>query len=556
MKKAYIVYFQISVLFVILICSNIFTPLTSDILVSELNDCSLYNDGWTISTVSDSTKYDTLPSYYKTNGESDVWLSKTISPAKAGQSIGFFSFQQQVSVFIDGVQVYEFVPAEGSKSSTPGNRWNFVMLENYDKSCEITIHIKECYSSSRINIPYIFYGSQIGILLTYIKKESPHMMISAIMVMFGCILSIFCIMYRKKTDFENVLMWLALFSTFRGIWTLIEANAYSFFFTRLLIISQISYMMLKIATVAFLGFVNVAFHNGKSKIIKVLIIIAAFDFWLSIFCQYVLGIDFAQTAYLSHLILLFGGIYACVSSLYVLNNVPTGKVSNKSSKAIVFASIAIVVTSIVDLVRYYYFRSPDIAHFSRLGDFIYVSVISVSIFITFIHLLKKGHNAEQIQLEASTDPLTKVYNRSTFEHDIVAVKPNQLANTGIVMFDLNNLKHFNDVHGHDMGDYYIIISSEIICDSFSKYGSVYRIGGDEFCSIVRNLDLNDFISVRTHIEEYMSTLKMPSSDLHMEVSTGYAKFDPNIDHSLKDTMKRADKLMYQRKMELKNHRDN
>jgi PleD family two-component response regulator len=53
----------------------------------------------------------------------------------------------------------------------------------------------------------------------------------------------------------------------------------------------------------------------------------------------------------------------------------------------------------------------------------------------------------------------------------------------------------------------------------------------------------------------MASLKLSSPDLHMEVSAGYAEFNANLDHNLRDTMKRADELMYQRKMQLKNHSD-
>jgi diguanylate cyclase (GGDEF)-like protein len=106
-----------------------------------------------------------------------------------------------------------------------------------------------------------------------------------------------------------------------------------------------------------------------------------------------------------------------------------------------------------------------------------------------------------------------------------------------------------------MGDYYIIIASEIISDAFSNYGTVYRIGGDEFCAITNGLSNEAFVEVRNYIENYMASLKMPSSDLHMEISAGYAEFDSSLDHTLRDTMKRADELMYQRKMELKKHSD-
>jgi diguanylate cyclase (GGDEF)-like protein len=196
-----------------------------------------------------------------------------------------------------------------------------------------------------------------------------------------------------------------------------------------------------------------------------------------------------------------------------------------------------------------------LARYSRWGDLIYILVISCSIFANFVSLLKIGHKAELIQEAAETDPLTKLLNRSSFERDVIKPHGHELDKMGIAMLDLNNLKHFNDVHGHSMGDYYIIISSEIICDAFYQYGTVYRIGGDEFCVIVNNLSSNGFLSVRKHIEDYMSTLKMPSSDLHMEIAAGYATFDSEHDDNLKDTMKRADELMYKRKMELKSRRN-
>jgi diguanylate cyclase (GGDEF)-like protein len=553
MKKIHAIYYQVAILVIILICTCLFTHTNSDINVSGLNDCTLYNSGWTISTSNISTEYDTLPSNYKTDGESDIWLSKTIDSDIVGKSIGFFSFQQQIEVYIDDEKIYDFMPLEGFKSITPGNKWNFILLDHYDTPCVMTVHIKECYSSSRVNIPDFYYGTQAGILLTYIKHESLPILVSALMIMFGIILSLFCILYGKKTEFEKIILWLALFSIFRGFWTLIESNVYSFFTTKLLLISQISYMLLKISTIAFLEFVNVSFHTGRSKIIKVLVTIEIIDFWGSLICQYILGIDFAYTIYLNHLILIVGGVYACISSLYFFNKLALAKTFTKSSTVIFFSSIAIVIASLIDLVRYYFFRSPDIAYFSRWGDLIYIAIISVSIFTTFVKLLRMGHDAEQIQVEASTDPLTKLLNRATFEHDISRGNPLKWDKMGIVMIDLNNLKHFNDVHGHGMGDYYIIISSEIISDAFAKYGSVYRIGGDEFCVIAHNLSLNDFMSVRTHIEDYMSVLKMPASDLHMQISSGYALFDSSIDHDLKDTMKRADELMYERKMELKNH---
>jgi diguanylate cyclase (GGDEF)-like protein len=555
-KRKYIVYFEIIIFFLIILCSYIVRPVPQDDIYSTLNDCTVYNTGWTISTEYDSTYYDVLPTYYYTDNSSDIWLEKTLDVELSGKSIGFFTFQQLVEVYINGDKVYEFIPSETTESSTPGNKWNFIRLDNASTPCNVVIHITECYSDSKISVPVIYYGTQSGMLLTYLKQESPHLLASSLTLIFGIILGSFCLMYRNKTGFEKSLTWLALYSIFRGLWTLIESNVYSFFLVKLLIISQVSYMALMISIICFLEFVNASFHNGQDKPLKWLVIIATINFGFAVICQYIFKIDYAQTAFISHLILLVGGLYASFSSLVIFYKGTHGGASfpKKSYGVHVICSLLIVITSIIDLVRYYYFHSPDIARFSRWGDLVYIFVVTYSIFANFISLLRMGHKAELIKEAAETDPLTKLLNRSSFERDIIKAHGHELNKMGVVMLDLNNLKHFNDVHGHSMGDYYIIISSEIICDAFYKYGTVYRIGGDEFCVIASNLDTDEFISVRTHIEDYMATLKMPSSDLHMGISAGYAVFDSKSDDNLKDTMKRADELMYQRKVELKSRR--
>jgi diguanylate cyclase (GGDEF)-like protein len=552
MKKIHIIYLEITALVIVFIWSCFFVPLTPDIKASGLGDCTLYNDGWSVS--------------YNTDSQDEVWLTKTITKTQEGKSIGFFSLHQLVSVYIDDELVYEFIPPDGVKSLTPGNRWNFIRLDDSKDSCEMSIHLTECYSTSNVNIPDIYYGTQAGMLLTYLKSESGHILVSCLMITFGLLIFVFYFPSRKKIDYKGGIIWLALFSFFRGMWTLIESNVYSFFFVRILFLSQLSYIALKISAVAFTEFANLAFHNGRSKVLSIMTIIEFVDFCVSTICQYIFGIDYAYTVYATYLILTIVGVYTCIHSIIMFQKSKPLEASLDSSESIVMrnaygvhalSTLLIVVASYVDIIRYYLFRSPDAACFSTWTSFIYIALISVTLFANFATLLKMEHNAKQLKEAATTDPLTKLKNRSSFERDITSGTQLEWLSTGIVMLDLNNLKHFNDVHGHSMGDYYIIISSEIICDAFSKYGTVYRIGGDEFCVIAKNLSMDNFISVRTSIEDYMSALKMPSSDLHMGISAGFAEFNANIDLNLKDTMKRADEYMYQRKLELKkqNHRE-
>lgn len=557
MKKNILIYLQITVLVLLIILSVIFIPEADMDNFQTLSDCSSYLEGWTASTVSNSTYYDFLPDFIHTQNEQDVWLTKTLSGIEDDDCIGFFSFQQQVSISLDGVEVYRFIPDPDLKSSTPGNRWNFFPLSDSNNGSVISIHIFQCYSTNRISVPQIYYGTQTGIMLKYLKSETPQVLISLLMVLFGIALGIFCLLYRKKTGFERGLTWLALFAIFRGLWTTIESNTYSFMFTHLLLFSRVSYMCLKLAVVMFLQFVNITFHKGKNRMFHILTILSIGDFWMTSFCQLMLGVDFANTVFITHIIMLIGCGYACATSINPLiakNNVPDAAMTTKqrrSSLAQTACTLAVIVTSITDLIRYYTVNSPDVSKYSRLGDLIYIVTISITLFIDFISILQMGHQAEQIKEEASIDPLTKVMNRAAFEHDIMEGDFGQWEQKSIVMLDLNNLKYFNDVHGHEKGDNYIVTSSQIIKDAYEKWGTTYRIGGDEFCVIATNFTLQDFKKVRTSVEKHMAEIRDSNFDIHMEISAGYASFDSTLDNTLKDTMRRADAFMYKRKMKLK-----
>lgn len=112
------------------------------------------------------------------------------------------------------------------------------------------------------------------------------------------------------------------------------------------------------------------------------------------------------------------------------------------------------------------------------------------------------------------------------------------------MFDLNNLKYFNDVYGHSVGDYYIIICSEIIMDIFSRFGEVYRIGGDGFCAVAYDLSEEEFVSCQTEMSKRVNGLNVQFIENRMAIASGYARFDSESDVNLIETAQRADKQMY------------
>lgn len=111
----------------------------------------------------------------------------------------------------------------------------------------------------------------------------------------------------------------------------------------------------------------------------------------------------------------------------------------------------------------------------------------------------------------------------------------------------HGLKKINDTLGHKAGDEYIRTSCELLCVHY-KYSPVYRIGGDEFVVLLqgRDYDARDELlaEINAEIEQNIGLGKAV-------LSLGQAIYDPAADSSFYDVFKRADGLMYERKMQLK-----
>ena len=557
MKKRRSIYLQILFYVLFIAATLLFIPNSSADLWQGLHNCAVYDEGWTIDSRTSTYTYDALPTfcYIESEGQ-DLWLTKTLSNVKDDDCLGFFSFQQQIHVALDGEEIYKFIPAPYANSETPGNKWNFIPLNADDNGKTLTIHIYQCYANGRVTVPTMYYGTQAGIMLNYLSAELPRIYLSLAMVFVGCLLGLFHLMKHRSTLIGDSIKWLALFAIFRGIWSYIESNTYSFFISRLLLISQISYLSLKIAVTLYLQFLNQTFHEGKNRFLRVLTICSVFEFFVTFALQFFGIADYAHTVAITHIIMLTTGIYTCGNVIGTLRKHQNDKNLFTARRHYTYlvqllCTFLIVATSLTDLVRYYTTNSPDVARYSRVGDFIYVLITSLGLFLDFVYLLKMGQKAAIIKEEASIDPMTKLNNRAAFEKEIERGNKRLWANRGIIILDLNNLKLFNDKNGHDAGDDYIITAGQIIHDTFAPFGLVYRIGGDEFCVIAKYLTMQQFQVLQASMEDKICSKNANSDTLPMAIASGYATFDPQKDSTLHDTLKRADEAMYKRKEELK-----
>ncbi len=88
---------------------------------------------------------------------------------------------------------------------------------------------------------------------------------------------------------------------------------------------------------------------------------------------------------------------------------------------------------------------------------------------------------------AHHDPLTGAFNRRAFDHDWNQLRGNlegKPLDVAFILFDCNHFKAINDTYGHQAGDQVIRALAHCIRDGLRLEDKLYRIGGDEFATIL------------------------------------------------------------------------
>ncbi len=208
-----------------------------------------------------------------------------------------------------------------------------------------------------------------------------------------------------------------------------------------------------------------------------------------------------------------------------------------------------------------------------IADTSFTSVISNFVIITlvfFIILLFLFYNFinRVLLMIVYTDNLTKMQNRAAYEEKVdylnSRLKENYDADKEkiyILIFDLNDLKFVNDNLGHLAGDEYIKSAGKIINDVFSDIGTTYRIGGDEFTSVVTKASNDSEVERKLgELEQRENEYNKEGKSFFMSISAGYDSFIGGQDMNLVSVLKRADEKMYRdkklKKLRIKEQKEN
>jgi two-component system, cell cycle response regulator len=96
---------------------------------------------------------------------------------------------------------------------------------------------------------------------------------------------------------------------------------------------------------------------------------------------------------------------------------------------------------------------------------------------------------------ALTDPLTGLGNRRQLMEDLeLACRLSGPSEPWkLVLYDLNGFKRYNDTYGHPAGDALLARLSDKLSAVVAAHGTAYRMGGDEFCVLLRASAADDLL---------------------------------------------------------------
>ncbi|HHV64541.1 MAG TPA: diguanylate cyclase [Peptococcaceae bacterium] len=147
------------------------------------------------------------------------------------------------------------------------------------------------------------------------------------------------------------------------------------------------------------------------------------------------------------------------------------------------------------------------------------------------------------------DILTGLHNRVYFEEQLKIIEDGNDYPLTFISLDADCLKLINDTMGHDYGDLLLINLARIIKSSLREKDIVARVGGDEFIIILPKTGREDAQRISSRIMENINTYNRENFSLPISVSFGLYTVEEQGE-SLKEVLKKVDKLMYQNKTAL------
>jgi diguanylate cyclase (GGDEF)-like protein len=180
-----------------------------------------------------------------------------------------------------------------------------------------------------------------------------------------------------------------------------------------------------------------------------------------------------------------------------------------------------------------------------------VGISLAALLAALVLVWSRSERMQELQHQASRDPLTGLKNRRRFEEDLRTELARIRRDGGegaLLMLDLDNFKRVNDTLGHPVGDRVIADIATVLRARMRMTDVVARLGGDEFAVVLPHCDPGE---ARLVGEEIGAAIRDHAADEEavppITVSVGIAMFRSDVAADLESLEEQADAALYEAK---------
>ena len=466
---------------------------------------------------------------------------------KNGSNLIFFVKHETVEVYIDSELVYSLMPDENSFTRTTGVNWCVIPVYPTDAGKEVRIVLTPIYKSMSDTCPTLYFGSQFKIYEHLLAPNLIIYLICLLAVLCGIFFIIFTMININNKHVDKSLIMIGIFSILIGVWKFMDLDYTALIVRNSIVQSYTAYFCLLMVTVPFISFLRTSFTDKENFLWNIPCIGNIIVFIIIMVLQLARISDIRDNLWLIHIVMLSN--IPVVFFMFYKEVTSCGW--NRKLKLTFMCAFACLVGLLADIIAYYATNGafPSFLGISCL--LFYIISLGASSLKEARHLMAIGSQAKDFEEMAYHDQLTGLYNRTAYAKYINS-KTFRPDGHIVVMFDLNNLKKCNDNLGHEQGDVYIMESARMIEKAFGAFGNCYRMGGDEFCALLHNTPVAKCADCVDTLRELLAAYNAANPDrFPLNIALGYELYDSTEDYDIGDTLRRADKMMYSEKFEMK-----
>ncbi|MCI2047052.1 MAG: GGDEF domain-containing protein [Faecalibacterium sp.] len=481
--------------------------------------------------------------------DADGFSVFTLAPSTLGEGdfLCFFTNHQEIYISEDGKEIYRLVPPDSVFGHTTGSVWNFVRLPQSGSGHALTIRMRPIYDDRLTRVSF-YCGNGLTIYQDVLRRSFPAFSLGICIFVLGVTMLLYWQTVTRRATKYSGLGHLGVCSILLGLWVANETDAAALLIKNRLAATNAAFLFLLLLPVPFVLYIKETFHAQLDWAWKALCALSFVNLAVCLLCQFTGLADLHRTVLFTHIVLILSILYLlCV----LLLRIQQGRIDRTVRFHLI--GLGIMAVGILSDLFAFYSHAHITDLFGGVSFLLYTCLLAVLGASDSVLSIERGKAAEIYRQMALYDSLTDMLSRAAYDHDIAQIYQ-PAPTTAIVEFDLNDLKLHNDEHGHSAGDAALSQAALLIRNVFEPYGRCYRIGGDEFCTVLEHCtpqQLDSLLQMLRKSEEHLNMARHADS-MPVRVACGYAFFDPSLDDtSLEDTRCRADAQMYRDKQSIK-----